>query len=59
MSILKNAQFLKIALAVHSSRRRKAMVGNIIQIGGDFRCREAQTKVRRPSLRCSSWPTYG
>jgi hypothetical protein len=45
MSILKNAQFLKIALALHSSRRRKATVGNIIQIGGDLRCREFQTQV--------------
>jgi hypothetical protein len=45
MSILKNAQFLKIALAMHSSRRRKAMIGNISQIGGDLRCSEARTQL--------------
>jgi hypothetical protein len=44
ISILKNAQFLKIALALHSTRRKKAMVGNTIRIGGELRCRDARTQ---------------
>jgi len=43
--IYKITNFLNATLALHSSRQKKAMVGNNFQIGEDLQCREAQTHV--------------
>jgi len=45
MWIYKITNSLKIALALHSSRRKKATVVNKIQIGEDLKYREAKTHV--------------